>query len=393
MSGSLRVLSPGALSLVQDSGRQGFQRYGVSVSGAMDAEALFVGNLLVGNGQGAALRPFDRLRTPQVQDAALRQAQDAAAIEITFGGAVFVFENDVIAAITGADLGATLDGTPLPVWESFIAPAGSTLRFAAPVSGLRAYLACAGGIATAPVLSSRSTHTGSRLGGLDGGPLKAGDTLPLGEPSPDAVPGHRLPDALRPAYGSEVMARVIPGPQDDAFTDDGMETFYSSTYTVTEKSDRQGVRFDGPEIGAKNGRYDIVSDAVVFGSVQVPGDGMPIVLLADRQTTGGYAKIGVVATVDLPGLAQAAPGTAVRFEQITVQHAQQALRDRREKLLSADLAAGLVESTFALAVNGEWADLRLSYRPALLRSASGALVAARTGAGAVTVHAEELAGG
>jgi antagonist of KipI len=364
LSATLRVANPGALTLVQDSGRLGFQRYGVSVSGAVDAEALFIGNLLAGN------------------------AADAAALEVTFGGAEFVFESDTIAAIAGADLNASLDGTPLPVWESFLTPAGSVLRFAAPVSGLRAYLACAGGIATPPVLGSRSTHTGSRLGGLDGGPLKANETLPLGEPSSNAAPGRRLPDDLRPGYSRELTVRVIPGPQDDAFTAEGIETFYSSPYTVTEKSDRQGVRLDGPKIEVKNGRYDIVSDAVVFGSVQVPGDGMPIVLLADRQTTGGYAKIGVVATVDLPRLAQAAPAMVIRFVQTSVQEAQQALRERRQALLGADLLSGVAERDFQLSIGGSH-NMKLSYRPAALATSGGTLVSVRSGAALLTVRAED----
>jgi antagonist of KipI len=239
------------------------------------------------------------------------------------------------------------------------------------------------------VLGSRSTHSGSRLGGLDGGPLKAGDTLPLGEPSPSAAPGRRLPNALRPEYGRELTVRVIPGPQDAAFTAEGIETFYSSPYTVTEKSDRQGVRLDGPKIEAKNGRYDIVSDAVVFGSVQVPGDGMPIVLLADRQTTGGYAKIGIVATVDLPKLAQAAPGTVIRFVQTSVQDAQKALRDRRQALLSAGLLSGLAEREFPLSIGGS-GGLKLAYRPKSLATPGGTLVAVRSGAGLLTVRAEDV---
>ena len=372
MSGSLRIVSPGALSLVQDSGRQGYQRYGVSVSGAIDPEALLIGNLLVGNVPNS-------------------HATGAAAVEITFGGAEFLFEQDVIAAVTGADLAATLDGTPIPAWESFFAPAGSTLRFAAPVSGLRAYLACAGGIATEPVLGSRSTHAASHLGGLDGGPLKPGDTLPLGDPAPDAAPGRRLPDGLRREYGREVTVRVIPGPQDTAFTVDGIKTFYSAAYTVTDKSDRQGVRLDGPKIEAKDGRYDIVSDAVVFGAVQVPGDAMPIVLLSDRQTTGGYPKIGVVASVDLPLLAQAAPGTVIRFEEISAQAAQEALRDRMRDLLEADLLSGLVESEAPVFFGGASA-VTLAYRPPALAEQGGTLVSFTAGGTRMTVRAEDVTG-
>ena len=152
----IRVISPGVLSLVQDQGRWGFQRFGVSVSGAMDHDSLLLGNRLVGNELGSA------------------------AVEVTFGGAEFAFDEDVFISITGADLSATIDGTPAPLWESFLAPAGSALSFGAPVNGMRAYLCAAGGIESETVLGSRSTHVASALGGIDGGALKAGDELPVG---------------------------------------------------------------------------------------------------------------------------------------------------------------------------------------------------------------------
>ena len=152
----MRVISPGVLSLIQDVGRRGFQRFGVSVSGAMDPDSLLLGNRLVGN------------------------QLDFAAVEVTFGGAEFAFDEDAFIAITGADLSAAIDGTPAPLWESFLAPANSSLSFGAPVRGLRAYLCMAGGIASSPVLGSRSTHVASGIGGIDGGPLKAGDELPVG---------------------------------------------------------------------------------------------------------------------------------------------------------------------------------------------------------------------
>ena len=354
MSGGITIVSPGPLSLVQDMGRTGYQRYGVSVSGAMDHEALLVGNLLVGNEPAAA------------------------AVEVTFGGAEFLFDQETVFALAGADLGATLDGTQLPVWESFVAPRGAELRFDAPVSGLRAYLCCAGGIATELVLGSRSTHVGSRLGGLSGGPLRAGDVLPLGEAG-DAAPGRRLPDSLRPPNGHDITVRIIPGPQVDAFTDAGLETFFSSGYTVTDRSDRQGVRLDGPKIQAKDSRYDIVSDAVPLGAVQVPGDGMPIVLLADRQTTGGYVKIGVVATVDLPLMAQAQPGSTVNFQRVAGSDARNLLLDRHKELIEADYEEGLRRWSGRVGVNGTASDVTLAYRPAAIRSGGGAAMTYRAG--------------
>lgn len=336
---SVKVANPGALSLVQDAGRTGFQRYGVSVSGAVDPEALLIGNLLVGNEPGAAC------------------------IEVTFGGTELTFTDDAVIAVTGGDLSCLVDGVQAPLWESFTVPADTTLQFGAPRSGLRAYLAVAGGIDTEPVLGSRSTHTGSRLGGISGGPLEAGDELPVGTPGEGAAAGSRIPDSLLHEYSHEIEVRVVVGPQFDAFTDAGKDALFGSSYTVTENSDRQGLRLDGPEIEAVDGRYDIVSDAVVFGAIQVPGDGKPIVLLADRQTTGGYPKIGVVASVDLPLLAQAAPGSVVTFSEIAVAEAQQLLRQRREALLSADLSGSLTTTSMNLNLQGVAREISVTFDP------------------------------
>lgn len=349
---SLIVRNPGVLSLVQDSGRSSFQRYGVSVSGAMDQEALLIGNLLVGN------------------------SENSAVIEVTFGGAEFELTKAHNIAITGADLSPTLDGTPVPLWESFVAPEGSALGFSAPANGLRAYISVAGGIDTEPVLGSRSTHVGSKLGGVSGGPLVVGDEIPVDEVEIESGSRNRLPEELRPQYSHQIVAHVVLGPQQAAFTADGIETFLSSTYEVTESSDRQGVRLEGPVIEAVGGRYDIVSDAVVFGAIQIPGDGKPIVLLADRQTTGGYAKIGVVASVDLPLLAQATPGTTIGFSEISVSKAQSLLRHRLHELRNAELAMPLKTADSQLLINGRPAGMSLTYSPERLSDQDGELVSA-----------------
>ena len=331
----IQVISPGALSLIQDGGRRGFQRFGVSVSGAMDPYSLVLGNRLVGN------------------------QPEFAAVEVTFGSAEFAFDEDAFIAITGADLSASIDGTPAPLWESFLAQANSSLSFGAPVNGMRAYVCVAGGIASAPVLGSRSTHVASGLGGIDGGPLKAGDELPVG-PAPDERDHLRAPMDLVPVIESPVTVRVVPGPQEDAFTTAGVGTFYGSEYAVSDRSDRQGVRLEGPEIAAVNDRYDIVSDAVVFGSIQVPGDRKPIILLADRQATGGYPKIATVATVDIPKLAQAQPGAAIRFERIEVGSAQIAAREQQRRLTQTRLEDASPAKSFSLNVHGQEHDVRLA---------------------------------
>jgi antagonist of KipI len=317
----IRVLSPGPLATVQDQGRFGLSRFGISVSGAADAHALTLGNMLVGN------------------------PANAAAIEVTFGGAEFQFATDALIGITGGDLAPAINQVQVEANQTLAVIAGDRLTFGSARSGLRAYLCVAGGVDVPLSLGSRSTHLAAGIGGLAGRALRAGDELPIGSADRLVHAGRRAPASLVPKYGNDITVHVIAGPQVDHFTSKGMETFYSSAYTVTEKSDRQGVRLDGPAIEAVAGRYDIVSDAVVTGAIQVPGDARPIVLLADRQTTGGYPKIGVVATADIPLLAQAAPGTAVRFARTTVEEAQEATRRAIAELAGAAVEEPVLQVT------------------------------------------------
>jgi antagonist of KipI len=293
----LEILDGGLLTTVQDTGRRGYQRYGVPASGAMDLLALRAANRLVGN------------------------PDDCAALEATLLGPRLRVLAPVTLALTGGDLGATVDGRPAPRWESFDAAAGATLAFSGVRDGVRAYLAVAGGLDVPVVLGSRSTYLRSRLGGLEGRALKAGDLLrAVGvRPVIDAA-GRRVPEEDRPVYGHAHRLRVVLGPQDDEFTPAGVRTFLSSTYAVTPQSDRMGCRLAGAAIEHASGP-DIVSDGTPPGAVQVAGDGMPIVLMADRGTAGGYTKIATVISADLPRLAQAAPGDSVRFEAVSVGEA------------------------------------------------------------------------
>jgi len=324
--GALRVVSPGPLSTIQDLGRPGYQRIGVSVSGAADRYALRLGNLLVGNDE-----------------------RDAA-IEVTIGGAEFEFTSPAIFAVTGADLSPTLNNIPIAMWETVSAVVGDRLSLmspAGPDSGLRAYVNLSGGFDTPHVLGSRSTHIGARLGGIEGRALEPDDQIPIGPVTNPALPGRRVPEDLLPQYGGDIVARVVPGPQDDLFDLDATATFYNSTYTVSDKSDRMGCRLQGPEIPAIDGTHDIVSDGVLSGAIQIPGDAQPIILLADRQTTGGYAKIGVIASVDLALVAQASPGATVRFERISAEDAAALARDRTASLRDISFdgpASGAVQS-------------------------------------------------
>jgi antagonist of KipI len=293
------------------------------VSGAADRYALRLGNLLVGNDQRGA------------------------AIEVTIGGAEFEFTGATTFAITGADLSPALNRLPVPLWETVSAAAGDRLSLVSPAgpdAGLRAYINVSGGIDTVPVLGSRSTHLGAQLGGVNGRALEIGDEIPLGPLTNPVLPAQRVPRDLVPQYGGEIVARVVPGPQDDVFDPDATAVFYNSAFTVSDKSDRMGCRLDGPEVPAIDGAHDIVSDGVVTGAIQVPGDGRPIILLADRQTTGGYAKIGAIASVDLALVAQAAPGTTVRFVQISVEEAGKLARNRMAALRDVAFVGPSTES-------------------------------------------------
>lgn len=293
---AITILEPGPLTTVQDTGRYGFQDRGVPVSGAMDLQAVRVGNRLVGN------------------------PEDAAVLEITLGGFCARFEHPMTIAVTGADLGATVDGQPLDGWTARQVGPGNVLRLAGPRLGCRAYLCVTGGIAVPAVMGSRSTYLRGGFGGLEGRAIKAGDALAVGPAF--ATPIAACPPALIPAYTANPVLRAVSGPQQEAFTEEAIAAFYEGTYTLTGRSDRMGAILEGPVIAHRAGP-DIVSDGTVFGSIQVPGTGQPIILMADRQTAGGYAKIATVIGVDLPLVAQLMPGDTVRFAEVGLSQARQ----------------------------------------------------------------------
>lgn len=321
----IRVLDGGLFTTVQDAGRYGFQRYGVPVSGAMDRGALRAANALVGNDQAAAV------------------------LEITLLGPRLEFLAPATIALTGADLRPRVGEAALPTWQSVTLQAGTVLSFAGTEDGVRSYLAIAGGFDVPVILGSRSTYTRSRLGGFDGRALKSGDMLRVVGTHPVAdlvgvglgggilVP-RQVPPTLRPRYGHEHVLRVVLGPQHDRFTPAGVGTLLSAPYKVTPQSDRMGYRLQGPKIEHTAGP-DIVSDGSPLGAVQVAGDGMPIVLMADRGTAGGYTKIATVIGPDVSRLAQAGLGDEVRFEAVTVEAAHAIVRQHEEWLRQAGGAA------------------------------------------------------
>ena len=316
---------------MQDKGRYGFQRYGVPVSGALDAFALRAANLLAGNDDGAA------------------------GLEMTVLGPRVRFCADTWFAIGGADLAPMLDGAPVPTWRRVAAPAGSALSFGGARDGMRAYLAVAGGIDVPKLMGSRSTYVKGEFGGLCGRPLRAGDALhTLGAPRNGEFAEVTLPPAFTPPeYGHEHRIRVVLGPQRGAFTDQGVETLLDSEYKVSVQSDRMGYRLDGPAVEHVSGP-DIVSDGTSLGAIQVPGNGQPIILLADRGTTGGYAKIATVVSVDIGRIAQALPGDAIRFEAVSVEESHAILAEQEAALRELADAAGVGPARgISVVVDGE----------------------------------------
>ncbi len=289
MGKGMEVLQAGLLTTVQDAGRFGYQKMGIPVSGAMDLSAYHTANLLAGN------------------------PGNEAVLEMTLQGGRFLFLENAVCAVTGADMRPQLDGKAVGLYQTIPVKNGSILSFGTAICGCRAYLAVSGGFDVPLVMGSRSTCRNCAIGGWKGRELKAGDRIPIGKAAPIPNTAEVLPQPA--AVGSEITLRVIPGPQDDYFTEKGKDVFYSEPYTVSNQSNRMGCRMEGPAVESFHGT-DIISDGTVFGSIQITGAGLPIVLMADRQTTGGYAKIATVCFDDLPLLAQAIPGTKVHFRRI-----------------------------------------------------------------------------
>ncbi len=301
MANRLRVLEPGLLTTVQDLGREHYQQYGMPVSGAMDPFALRMANILVGNDQ--------------------RQA----GLEITSSGLVLSFTGQAWLGLTGADLGARLRGQPLRPWQSFAVDNGDLLEFTAVTRGFRAYLSFAGGLKIPEVMGSRATYLRGGIGGYQGRRLFRGDCIEIvGSSSrPDPV---IIPDSYLPPYSQKVEVRAVPGPQEDYFSPAERKKFFSSSYQLRADCDRMGYRLQGPEIKHLRGA-DIISEGIPLGAVQVPGDGNPIIMLADRQTTGGYAKIATLISVDIPLVAQLKPGDRISFKALNVEEAAELLTE------------------------------------------------------------------
>lgn len=302
----IEVISPGPLSTIQDEGRFGFMNTGFSPGGAMDSYSLKIANILVGNAPGDG------------------------AVEMTMMGATFKFSCKSVIALTGADMEPSLNGKEIEMYKGIEVSEGDILTLKMAKCGMRTYMAVAGGFDLPRIMGSMSTNLKCALGGYEGRKLKAGDRLPLRASVDIFHIGHRK---TRPEnnYENEISVRVVLGPQEDYFTENGIKTFLSSSYTVSDKSDRMGVRLDGEKIENING-VDIISDGIQTGSVQIPASGTPIIMMADRQTTGGYAKIATVISSDLNKIAQAKAGTRINFEAVSLKEAVALKRHEARKL-------------------------------------------------------------
>jgi biotin-dependent carboxylase-like uncharacterized protein len=309
---SLEVIDPGPQATLQDAGRYGYQRFGVTPAGAIDAVSHRAANALVGNPPTAGVIEFAMV-----------------------GGEYLCAAESARVAVTGGSFGVSLDGRPQGAWRTITLARGQRLRIGRAENAARGYLAVAGGFQVEPVLGSVSTHArsgiGGHAGGVEGGrALASGDRLRLAQARAPDGPDRAI-DPQEILARRRLPVRVVLGPQDDHFTPEGIATLLSGSYTVTQEADRMGYRLAGPEIAHRAG-YNIISDGVAIGSVQVPGSRQPIVLLADRQSTGGYPKIATVIGPDLPTLAQLPPGATIRFEAVDLDQAHAAAVDHRRFL-------------------------------------------------------------
>lgn len=304
---AIKVLSPGILTSVQDGGRSGYQQYGVSPSGPMDVRSFRTANILAGNDP------------------------DEAGLEMTLMGGEYQFQDSHVIALAGADMNPMLNGKKAGMYKAIPVKSGDVLKLGFAAAGCRCYMAVYGGIDVKPVMGSRSTMVGKQFGGYDGRKLQKDDVLNVRTPGKALThPETRFTDPGPVPSGTRTL-RVVMGPQEDRFTEQGIRTFLSSEYTVGQDFDRQGYRLDGSKIEHKTDS-NIISDGVVAGSIQVPGTGLPIIMTAEHATVGGYTKIATVITADLPVIGQCRAGDRVRFEKVTVEQAQDLLRKEEQQL-------------------------------------------------------------
>ena len=306
---AFEVLEPGVLTTIQDLGRYGFSQFGVPPSGALDTFSFRTGNLLVGNREGES------------------------GLEVTLMGLKLMTLKEVVISITGGDLFPTLNGEPLAMWRTHLLVEGDVVHFKKVRAGCRAYLAVSGGFVVPRIMESSSTYLSGKFGGLEGRKLKKGDILySLDLSSSLNKLGLQFPIDWISFLEKERALRVIPGPQDHHFTKEGFQTFCSSLYQVTPQCDRMGVRLEGPKVERRSDvEESIISEGMIAGAIQVPGDGKPMIILTEL-VTGGYTKIATIISTDLPRVAQLKPGDRVQFMPISLEEAHHLLREQEERL-------------------------------------------------------------
>ncbi len=305
---SLIVVESNGLATIQDSGRKGWRRFGVPASGPMDVIAFQAANVLLGN------------------------PGECAAVEIGLGDVSLQAAQDCVIAVTGVGYQLSIYIWEFPLWGSFFVRAGWKIRLNKTDHGMWAYIAVPGGVQTPSILGSQSTYLRGAFGGLEGRQLQAGDRITAASHFSYELAGRTLPEEARPKYNNDPTIDVIMGPQTKYFTDEGLETFLSSEYSVSFTSDRMGYRLEGPPL-AQRGKTELISEGMTFGAIQVPSNGQPIVMMADCPTTGGYPKIGTVASADIPLLAQCVPNKSrIRFQETTVAKAQKRYRELMREL-------------------------------------------------------------
>jgi len=304
----IRILDAGPQTTVQDLGRTGQMRYGIPPSGPVDRFAFVLANRLVGNADGAA---------------ALECTLIGPRFEVTAAGAI---------AVTGADMPVTVNGQRAAGWTTVALKPGDVVKLGPARTGVRSYVGVAGGLDVPLVLGSRSTYLRGRVGGVEGRALRKGDELRVFPSGPGKA--RRVEQRSIPDYTGEPTIRAVLGPQADRFTAEGLQALFGGRYEVLPQSDRMGSRLRGPRIAHARG-HDIVSDGIALGSIQVPGDGQPIVLLVDRQSTGGYTKVATICSSDIWRVGQARPGQSLRFHPIDVDEAHRLLREADRALDAA----------------------------------------------------------
>lgn len=312
---TMTILKPGLLTTIQDMGRKGSQQYGVIVSGVMDTTSYRLGEILL-------------------------QQKPSAAIEFTLIGPTVQFNCDTVFCLTGANFSPLLNEEPCAMWKPVFAEKGSILKFQSCVAGARGYLHIKGGIQVDKTLGSYSTYIRAGIGGFKGRPLQKGDVLPILKSAPYENSNWALNPNHWISTSQDVVIRVVKGTEYERFTDESKASLINKTFTVTKDADRMGYRLEGEGKLSLKENFDLLSEAVTYGTMQVPPGGHPIVLMADRQTTGGYPKIAQVISVDLPKLAQLQPFAKMRFELVTLEKAQELIIKQENEFRLLEIMVG-----------------------------------------------------